>query len=466
MDMNTRYNPYFLVIGLGISGISMAKFLRAKGYNVIATDIDESKKKMAKELNKLGIKTQIGFHDQNTFNRAKTMIPSPGIPLDNTFIQTALNHGVKITSELDIFTKYNDLPIIAITGTNGKTTVTTLIGEILKQSNLKPFVGGNIGTPLVEHLMTNQKADIIVAEISSFQLDIATKFKPDVGVLLNISPDHLDRYESYADYTNSKWSIFKNQDSLDQAVINKTIENFDTVSDKLNSKMMTFSLDHFEKLDHLEATQKDRLKKCNAIINPENITIKIQNESYQFPAKNLRKFNGSHNMENLAASALASLAAGVDFNTVLKGIETFKNLSHRMEFVTTINGISFYNDSKATNTNAVIRAIEWFKKNIILILGGREKGTDFSLLKEHVKKSVKTIISMGETSFKVKDTFRRICPVKIVETMQEGVQAAFAMALKNDIVLLSPACASFDMYDSYAQRGEDFANCVKALKEK
>ena len=200
--MQDTHRPYYLIIGLGASGVSMAKFLNSKGYNVIATDIDESKAMIAKELNELGIKTQIGFHDQKIFNHAKIMIPSPGIPLNNKFIKTALNNGVDLTGELDIFTKYNDLPVIAITGTNGKTTVTTLIGDILKQSLMTPFVGGNIGTPLIEYLRSKKQieenketknlietkrknetesrieTDIIVAEISSFQLDISKKFKP------------------------------------------------------------------------------------------------------------------------------------------------------------------------------------------------------------------------------------------------------------------------------------------------
>ncbi|MCP4672340.1 MAG: UDP-N-acetylmuramoyl-L-alanine--D-glutamate ligase, partial [Desulfobacula sp.] len=248
--MQDKHRPYYLIIGLGTSGISMAKFLNSKGYDVIATDIDDSKAMVAKELNNLGIKTQIGFHDQKTFNHAKAIIPSPGIPLNNKFIKTALNNGVNLTGELDIFTKYNDLPVIAITGTNGKTTVTTLIGNILEQSRMNPFVGGNIGIPLVEHLMSdktlNKKEkiinkerhgnsiatakEIIVAEISSFQLDISKNFKPDIGVLLNISQDHLDRYEDYADYTNSKWSIFKNQNSKDSAVINASIDSFEKKS--------------------------------------------------------------------------------------------------------------------------------------------------------------------------------------------------------------------------------------------
>lgn len=444
--------PYFLIIGLGASGVSMAKFLRSRGKNVIATDIEESKAAIAKELNEIGIKTQIGFHDQKTFNHAGIMVPSPGIPLTNKFIKTALNKGVAITGELDIFTKYNDLPIIAITGTNGKTTVTTLIGDMLKHSKMNPFVGGNIGTPLVESLMDEKKAEVIVAEISSFQLDISKQFKPDVGILLNISQDHLDRYENYADYTDSKWSVFKNQNFADKAVINRSIHGFYKKSQNLKSELITFS------------SNKSNFENCNAKIDLKNIEIKTKNYNQKVSTDSLKEFPGFHNKENIAAAALASLAMGANIHAVLKGIKNFKNLPHRMQFIKTIKGISFYNDSKATNTDAVIRAVECFKNNIILILGGSEKETDFSDLINHLKQRVKTIIAMGETSRKIYDTFEKTCPVKIVKTMKNGVQTAFATALKNDIVLLSPACASFDMYESYVHRGDDFINCVKHLE--
>ena len=450
--------PYFLVIGLGTSGISMARFLKSRGKNVTVTDIDESKADIAKKLNEIGIKTQIGFHDQKTFNQAESMIPSPGIPLNTLFIKTAVHRGVNITGELDIFTKYNHIPVIAITGTNGKTTVTTLIGDMLKQSGITPFVGGNIGTPLVESLMAERKAEIIVAEISSFQLDIAKKFKPDVGVLLNIAEDHLDRYDNLKDYTTSKWSIFKNQNFSDKAVINQSIQGFEEQSKNIKSELFTFSSKHLKKGNINQSDQ------CHATINQKDIEIKLKGHLERISTENLTQYTGIHSRENIAAAALASLAMGADLHGILKGIKTFKNLSHRIQFIKKVKGVSFYNDSKATNIDAVIRAVECFKSNIILILGGREKGTDFSSLITHLDSRVKTIIAMGETARKIYDTFKKICPVKIVKTMQNGVQEAFAAAVKNDIVLLSPACASFDMYESYVQRGDDFINCVKQLE--
>lgn len=452
--MNAITKPYFLIIGLGASGVSMAKFLHSRGKSVIATDIDASTGKIAEELNAIGIKTEIGFHDQKTFNNAKIMVPSPGIPLTSEFIRTALSHGVGITGELDIFAQYNTLPVIAITGTNGKTTTTTLIGGMLKSCGMKPFVGGNIGTPLMDHLMAKGKTNVIVAEISSFQLDLSNKFKPDVALLLNISEDHLDRYESYRDYENSKWSIFKNQTGSDKAVIHESIKNFDKIRQTIKSKIFTFS------------SKKETFVDCNARINKNKIQIitKILNQT--IPTDQLTELAGIHNRENIGAAILACLALGQNIKGILKGLSSFKNLAHRMEFVKEIDKISFYNDSKATNTDAVIRALEWFEKDIILILGGREKGTDFSLLNPGVKPRVKAIIAMGESKENIKKTFKDTCPVLDAQTMKDAVLKAFDAAVKNDTILLSPGCASFDMYDSYAHRGNDFAVHVKKIGTK
>jgi UDP-N-acetylmuramoylalanine--D-glutamate ligase len=454
MNMKKEKQPYFLVIGLGASGTSMVKFLHSKGKTVIATDIDDSRIKIAKDLATLGIKTEIGFHDQKTFNRASVIIPSPGIPITNTFIKTAAGLGVDIIGELDIFAQYNDLPVIAITGTNGKTTTTSLIGDILKSCGMKPFVGGNIGTPLVDHLMNKGKTDVIVAEISSFQLDLSNQFRPDVGVLLNISEDHLDRYETPLAYETSKWSIFKHQMPADTAVINESIKKFDILSKKLKSKIFTFS------------SEKNTLINCNAKIDSKNIRIITPKLNHTIKTDQLTELQGTHNKENIAAAILACLAIGADIDGIPKGLGTFKNLPHRMEFVKTIDGISFYNDSKGTNTDAVIQAIKCFRKNIILILGGREKSTDFSLLVNDIQKSVKAIIAMGECRTTINNTFSNICPVLEVQTMKEAVQTAFDKAFKDDIILLSPACASFDMYENYPQRGNDFIAHVNAIGNK
>ncbi len=430
----------------------MAKFLHSIGKSVIATDMDASKTDAAKILDVLGIETQVGFHDQKTFNNAAVLVPSPGIPLTNTFIKTAIDSGVPITSELDIFFEHNEQPVIAITGTNGKTTTTTLIGDMLTACNMTTFVGGNIGTPLVDHLMSKEKADVIVAEISSFQLDISRHFAPDVGVLLNISEDHMDRYDAFADYEKSKWSLFKRQSQSNTAVINSSIKGFETICAKLPSKILSFCSEKSTDITH------------NATIGSNTININVNDTCHKIKTNPLVQLAGRHNHENIAAAILSCLAIGANINGIKKGLDQFKNLPHRVQWVKNINGISFYNDSKGTNTDAVIRAIECFENKIVLILGGREKGTNFSQLSSIIKQNVTSIIAIGESKSNIRNTFKDTCPVIEAQTMKEAVSLAFSNAEENESVLLSPACASFDMYDSYVHRGNDFINHVNELK--
>lgn len=451
--MDQAHPTYHLVIGLGASGMSMARFLKHIGKHVVATDLDASKTKEAKELEDLGIETQIGFHDQETFNRADTLVPSPGIPISSPNIRAAMDAGVRLSGELDIFSEHNTLPVIAITGTNGKTTTTTLVGDILKTAGRQPFVCGNIGTPLVDLITVNRPADIVVAEVSSFQLDLAVKFRPDIGVLLNISADHLDRYADYAAYEKSKWSLFERQGENDTAIVNAAIATFNAYRPNIKSKMHCFS------------SSTDTPVRCNAMIRRDDLEINLRGEKHCIKADLMTGLRGTHNLENAAAAVLACLAAGIDITGIEAGLKSFRPLSHRMENIGTIHGVSFFNDSKATNTDAVIRAIECFDTGIVLILGGRVKGTDFSLLAPSVQKNVKTIVAIGESRKEIEKALSPVCRVVMAADMQDAVEKSFKAAKENDIVLLSPACASFDMYENYAHRGRDFLKQVNRLKD-
>ncbi len=459
--MEETKQSYYLVVGLGSSGLSMARFLHARGKKVVATDIDGSRTHAKKILKEVGVETQIGFHDQKTFDLAHTIVVSPGIPLDMVYLKTAAQKGVPITGELDIFSKYNKTPLIAITGTNGKTTTTTLIRDMLEASGIGTFMGGNIGTPLVEYLMDDQTADMVVAEISSFQLDLAKNFNPQIALLLNVAEDHLDRYNGFEGYMESKWSIFKNQTSHDKAIINQAIAGFETRVSNISSHLFSFS----------SLPGSETIHRADAVISNDNIRIRTRGASQNIKPRPLAELPGVHNMENIAAAALASLLAGGNIEGIMKALAAFKNLPHRMAFVRRVNGITFYNDSKATNTNAVIRALESFQENIVLILGGREKGTDFSLLAPHIKNQtsnqnnngVKQIIALGEASTHIRKTLGKICPVLPVNSMKDAVTAAHESACKGEVVLLSPACASFDMYENYGARGDDFIAWVNGL---
>ena len=462
MEMSCK--KYYLVVGLGRSGLSMACFLHWKGKEVIATDIDSSKKEAATFLNDLGIKTQIGFHDQEIFDNAHAIIVSPGIPLDNAFIETSAQKGTPITGELDIFTLYNKTPVIAITGTNGKTTVTTLIRDMLEASGISTFMGGNIGIPLVEYLMEDRDVDVIVAEISSFQLDLSKNFKPDVAILLNVAEDHLDRYESIQDYARSKWGIFKNQTNDDKAVINQAIEGFDIWTHTISSKISGFS--SLPGSCFRESSGKNSSFCPEALVLEESIQLMTEKGLEKINISGLNELPGIHNKENIAAAALATLIANGSIKGISQALTKFKNLPHRMAFVRKINKITFYNDSKATNVDAVIRALESFKKNIILILGGREKSTNFSQLIPWVTKSVNQIIAIGEATSHIKDTFKNICRVIPAKSMEAAVISAHEAACTGDIVLLSPACASFDWYENYGARGDDFIAIVNKLADK
>ena len=449
--MRRHPHPYHLVIGLGASGLSMARFLHAAGKSVIATDIDEGNTHAAEVLGALGIETQIGFHDQAVFDNAHCLVPSPGIPLTSKFIAAAMEKGVPVIGELDIFSDENRLPVIAVTGTNGKTTTTTLIGDLLTACGKKPFVGGNIGTPLVELLMNDEAYDTVVAEVSSFQLDLSKRFRPDVALLLNISEDHMDRYPTFADYENAKWHIFKQQTPHDTAVINAAISDAKTRSKELAASVLWFS--SFDRGDD----------GIHARVNDREIRFNLGNDEFEIDTTVCPALHGTHNHENIAAAVLACVAAGTDINHFDKGLTAFTGLPHRVEKVRHVKGVTFYNDSKATNTDAVIRALECFDQPVILILGGREKGTDFSQLTGAVRKHVKAIMAIGESRRHIRHAFSDICPVTEAGEMKDAVIKAFEKARTGDIVLLSPACASFDMYDNYGHRGDDFKSIVSGI---
>ncbi len=450
---------YILVAGLGKSGVSIAKFLKKKGENIIATDIDPSMAVTAAELENKGIKTEIGFHRTETFLNAEKIIVSPGIPLNNKYLAMAVQKGIPITGEFDVAAEFIDIPVIAVTGTNGKTTVTTLISEMLTNSGLKVFTCGNIGTPFVEYFMKDEKADIIVAEVSSFQLDTAGKFSPDVAVLLNITEDHINRYKDFSAYSDSKWSIFKNQSQNDIAIINNSIKEAEKHLKVLKSIPVFFGRENIYP------------ERKTAIIKPDKIII----DNFSIDNMNVNKISvidisgaglkGEHNRENMAAAFLACLAAGGTIRGMEKTIKSFKGLAHRIEYAGTINGVDYIDDSKATNPDAVVKALECCGNNIILILGGRSKNTDFSYMEQAVKKRVKKIISMGESKTQIKNALADICTTVEADTMKQAVGTAYKIAQPGDTVLLSPACASFDMYDSYSARGDDFILNVKQLKK-
>ncbi|MEA3279840.1 MAG: UDP-N-acetylmuramoyl-L-alanine--D-glutamate ligase [Thermodesulfobacteriota bacterium] len=434
-------NKNILVVGLGRSGAAVACFLKNRGAAVTVTDIagEEKLESYIPSLREMGISMELGPHRIETFESADLIIISPGVPHTILPIKRAGLKGIPVLGEIELASRFIREPIVAVTGTNGKTTTTTLLGEMLKKSGLSVFVGGNIGNPLIEYVDKGEKVETLIIEVSSFQLDTIDTFRPKVGVLLNIAEDHLDRYPDFAAYAKSKMRIFENQRESDIAVYNASDPYIRSLCKNIKSRKLPFNNN---------AIDNDKIEK----------TLK----SLNFTGMSLQ---GKHNIENAYAASLAALTTGGTVEGVQSALNNFKGLPHRLEYVATINDVNFFNDSKATNVDAVARALEAFNKPVILIMGGRDKGSDFHLLEDLVRQHTKKIIVMGEAKEDIESALGHITSIRIAASMEDAVSSAYHAASPGDVVLLSPACASFDMYTSYAHRGEDFCKAVDELNK-
>ncbi|MDY0374848.1 MAG: UDP-N-acetylmuramoyl-L-alanine--D-glutamate ligase [Desulfobacterium sp.] len=449
---------YVLVAGLGVSGAAIVRFLRSKNLEVRATDTRPLGPDVTLPLEAMGVRCETGGHKVETFERAALIVTSPGIPLDMEYFKRARAKGVLVTGELDLFSFFNKKTLVAITGTNGKTTVTTLVSEMLEKSGLSVFTGGNIGTPLVEFLESGQEQDVVVAEVSSFQLDAATVFSPSVAVLLNLAEDHLDRYPDFSAYADSKWSIFRSLSERGFAVVNQNLEIPSGLEGLTRTNTLIFGTN----------------ENSNADISSRTIEIKIPGEDFTLDLSATR-LRGAHNRDNIAAAALAAVLAGGNKVGIQEALNDFSPLVHRTEFVAIIHGVEYYNDSKGTNPHAVEGALQGFDR-VILILGGRSKDTNFSSLLPVILQRVKAVVVMGEAAPKIKadlcgapgaDPASGSCSgVRIFDavSMVDALEVAAGLAVTGDTVLLSPGCSSFDMYENYGQRGDDFKARVMALK--
>jgi UDP-N-acetylmuramoylalanine--D-glutamate ligase len=463
MDLNHKN---ILIVGLGKSGIAAARFARKKGALVTVTDMAGEKElgAHAAMARKLGVIMELGTHNVETFERADLIVLSPGVPHTILPVQRAMAKGVPILGEFELAARYIREPVIAVSGTNGKTTTTTLLGSMLENSGFKVFVGGNIGNPLIDYADKTETADMVVAEVSSFQLDTMDTFRPRVGVLLNITEDHLDRYPDFKSYARSKGRLFENQQHSDSAVLNGADPIIRSLTKNLHARKLFFC--------HQENSMvKDRaaalIRRGDDPSTPANITIRMKEHQKISLHLSGTHFPGRHNLENAAAASLAALAAGATPEGVQSALNDFKGLPHRIEYIATIDHVRFFNDSKATNVDAVIRALETFEEPIVLIMGGRNKGGDFHKLSEPIRRYIKKLILMGEAKHKIKsvleDAYRE--RVQTASSMEAAVFSAYHAASPGDIVLLSPACSSFDMYSSYAERGEDFRRVIGKLKQ-
>jgi len=453
---------HVLVVGLGKSGLSAVRFLRGLGIKVSvseggrATSLDRG---VIQWLQGEGVIFETGGHTSDFFSAADCIVVSPGVPLDLPLLKEARERGVPVVGEMALVAEYLKTPLVAITGTNGKSTVTTLIGDMFTASGKQAFVGGNLGTPLTDYLSGPQDADVVVAEISSFQLDAAGGFRPDVAVLLNISPDHLDRYASYEDYVRSKFLIFGNQSASDAAVINAddqaVMEHLHALPVKngaksgIASRLFLFGRD---RQDGPGAYASGCKVAVSGIARPDG-----QIEEYDLTGSALSE---SPNLENTMAAILAARIMGCPQEGIKKAIAGFMPLPHRMALVAEKDGVRYYDDSKATNVGAVLAALNGIAQPVVLIAGGRDKGGDYCILREVVRQKVTVMILLGEAKQKMAEAFQDVTTIEFAESMEQAVQLAINLARSGEAVMLSPACASFDMFNSYSHRGEVFREAV------
>lgn len=442
-----------LVVGLGQSGLAAAQFLLKQGAMVTVTDIQEEAKlkKAASILKQQGVRLELGEHRVPSFLESDLIILSPGVPKEITPLRKAKEKGIPILSEVELAYRFCKGNIIAVTGSNGKTTTVSLLGEMLKRAGYRVEVAGNIGKPFID-LVKIPRTHYYVIELSSFQLETIEQFRPNISILLNITPDHLDRYSSFSAYAQAKKRIFENQDKSDIAILNADDPASISIIQELNLKKILFS-------------RKKQLE--NGIyIRGGRILARIKAiEKEIIPVKEIG-IKGIHNLENIMAASAVGLLCDIALDQMREVFSRFKGLEHRLEKVVTIQGVTFYNDSKATNIDAVSKALQSFECPIILLMGGRDKGGDFASLRQLIKGKVKLLILIGEASGKIASSLSGVVPIRCCRTFSEAIEIGFSDAEQKDVFLLSPGCTSFDMFENFEERGNHFKQEVINFKRK
>ena len=451
---NIRINPgdHVLVVGLGKSGLSAVKFLLQIGAKVSVSEggrLDRLGRETRRFLDGERVFVEEGGHSSELFCSVDHILLSPGVPLTLPALVAAKAKGIPVFGEMALAGQFMKTPMVAVTGTNGKSTVVTLLGELFKAAGQKVFVGGNIGTPLTDYLAGSQAADVAVLEVSSFQLDTAGDFKPAVGVLLNITPDHLDRYDSFADYADSKFGVIRGQGAEDAAVLN---------GDDPEIMARVGKCPH----DRINLFGRDLAGHNGAKVVGVEIELSGFGEQENYDLSGTL-FAESPNSENATAAILAARLQGCSIESIRQGLASFVPLAHRLTLVAEVDGVRYLDDSKATNIGAVKSALQGISGPVILIAGGRDKGGDYALLAESIRQKVKGLLLIGEAQEKMAASFAGLTDIETHATLEEAVARAQQLATVGDTVLLSPACASFDMFSSYTHRGEVFAAAVKRL---
>jgi UDP-N-acetylmuramoylalanine--D-glutamate ligase len=446
-------NKRVLVVGLGKSGLSAAMFLRAQGGRVTVSDT-RSAVALAKEIPALleaGIMVESGGHGLLTFRRQDLIVVSPGVPMDTPEVKQVVAFGLPVIGEVELASRYLQGRIVAITGSNGKTTTTTLMGKIFADAGVPTLVGGNIGLPVIDLVAKSTPETVSVLEVSSFQLETVEEFHAWIAVVLNITPDHLDRHGSFEKYAAAKARITERQTPEDFLVLNAEDKETQMVALKTKARIYWFS--------------GRRPIKQGAFVHGESILFIPREGAKAEPVMPVSEIHlkGAHNVENVLAAVCAARLAKIPAESVRASVAAFRAVEHRLELVRTLNRVEFYNDSKATNVDAAMKAVASFPKGVHLILGGKDKDSDYSVMADLLKERVKVVYTVGSAAEKIERQLHGVVKMVSAQTVQSAVAEAAKAAVAGDVVLLSPACSSFDQFENYEHRGQVFRQSVNEL---
>lgn len=444
-------NKRVLVVGLARTGLATALFCAARGARVTATDTrtESETGAAAAGLREAGVALELGGHRQELVQGADLIIPSPGVPADAALLQFARSRGVTIWSEIELASRFLKGRLIGITGSNGKTTTTSLIGHILKTAGFPTILAGNIGTPLISCVEKTNEKTITVVELSSFQLELIEKFRPNLSVFLNLTPDHLDRHHTLASYGAAKARIFENQTEADSAVLNADDPG---TTPYAPAKPQVFWFSRKQRV-----AEGAFVKENGILFRREGIEETVL-ELADIPLP------GAHNVENALAAVAATRLAGAEPGAIAKGVRSFAGVEHRLEFVAEIGGVRFYNDSKATNVDATLKALDAFPGRVLIILGGKDKGSDYTVLETPLREKAILALLIGAAASKIEKQIAGSVAIEQAGTIERAVETAAHAARPGDVVLLAPACASFDQFQNYEHRGRVFKELVRQVE--
>jgi UDP-N-acetylmuramoylalanine--D-glutamate ligase len=441
-----------LAVGLARTGVATALFCAARGARVTATDT-RNESEIGDAIGKLrdaGVSLELGGHKERTFLEQDLIIPSPGVPADEKHLQAARGKGIAVWSEIELAYRFLKGRLVGITGSNGKTTTTSLVEHILRKAGMQTILAGNIGTPLIGTVEAMKDETWTVVELSSFQLELIETFRPNIGVFLNLTPDHLDRHRTLAAYGAAKARIFERQTGQDAAILNAD-DAATTPYAPMVPRVYWFS-------------RKQRVAQ-GAYVRDEEIVFRQDGKEEVLLKLEDIPLAGAHNVENVLAAAVVARLAGASAAAITKGVSSFAGVEHRLEFVAEISGVRYYNDSKATNVDATLKALDSFSGRILVILGGKDKGSDYSVLQKPLREKAILALLIGAAAEKIEKQISGSVALERAETLERAVETAAHAAQRGDVVLLAPACASFDQFQNYEHRGRVFKDLVRQLEK-